>query len=180
MNTTQCNRRSNCRLCNFGELELVIKLTPTPPANAFVEGNRVEVEQSIFPLDVFFCKNCSHVQLLDVIDPKILFSEYVYVSGRGDGHIHVFSAINGDYLNSQSLGNTSMLGGLTIEKKGLPNLGDLNNNNLFNIVDIVALVQIVLNPMMADPYPNYASDLNVDEIVNVADIIGLVSIVLEN
>jgi SAM-dependent methyltransferase len=62
-------------------LERVIELTPTPPANAFVKSNRVEVEQSVFPLDIFFCKNCSHVQLLDVIDPKILFSEYVYVSG---------------------------------------------------------------------------------------------------
>ena len=81
MNTTQCTRRLCCRLCNSSELELVIQLTPTPPANAFVKSNRVEIEQSVFPLDIFFCKNCSHVQLLDVIDPKILFSEYVYVSG---------------------------------------------------------------------------------------------------
>ena len=98
MNTTQCIRRSSCRLCNSGELELVIQLTPTPPANAFVKSNRVEVEQSVFPLDIFFCKNCSHVQLLDVIDPKILFSEYVYVSGTSPLFVEHFRRYASDVV----------------------------------------------------------------------------------
>jgi SAM-dependent methyltransferase len=37
--------------------------------------------QETFPLDVFFCNDCGHVQLLDVVDPRILFENYVYVSG---------------------------------------------------------------------------------------------------
>ena len=102
----------------------------------------------------------------------------LYVSGRGDGHIHVFNAVNGEFLSSHSLGASSMLGGLAVEQKGLPQLGDLNNNNLFNVVDIIGLVQIVLNLMMIDPYPYYASDLNLDGESNVTDIVGLVDIVL--
>ena len=30
---------------------------------------------------MYFCQACTHVQLLDVVDPELLFSEYVYVSG---------------------------------------------------------------------------------------------------
>jgi len=32
-------------------------------------------------LEVFFCQDCAHLQLLHVIDPEILFRHYVYVSG---------------------------------------------------------------------------------------------------
>ena len=81
MTSEQCIRRSDCRLCSSTDLELAIELTPTPPANAFVRGDCLDIEQPKFPLDVYFCNSCSHVQLLDVVDPEYLFSEYVYLSG---------------------------------------------------------------------------------------------------
>jgi SAM-dependent methyltransferase len=34
-----------------------------------------------FPLEVFFCPNCSLVQLMDVVDPEVLFSNYLYRTG---------------------------------------------------------------------------------------------------
>ncbi len=39
------------------------------------------VEQALYPLDVYFCNECTHAQLLHVINPDILFRHYVYVSG---------------------------------------------------------------------------------------------------
>ena len=76
-----CRRRSTCRLCGGGRLTAVLSLEPTPPANAFVTLSEAATEQERFPLDVFFCEDCAHVQLLDVVDPKVLFENYVYVSG---------------------------------------------------------------------------------------------------
>jgi hypothetical protein len=81
MTTSNCHRRSDCRLCGSEELELVLGLAATPPANAFVPADRLDEEQERFPLDVFQCRDCGHVQLLDVVDPEILFADYVYVSG---------------------------------------------------------------------------------------------------
>ena len=104
----------------------------------------------------------------------------LYVSGRGDGHMHIFNASDGAYISSISLGNMSMLGGLTIEKKGTPALGDINNDNNFNVVDIVSIVSIILFPVSSDPYPAYASDLSEDQIINVVDIVELVNIVLNS
>ena len=76
-----CRRRSTCRLCGGGRLTAVLSLEPTPPANAFVTLSEAATEQERFPLDVFFCEDCAHVQLLDVVDPRVLFENYVYVSG---------------------------------------------------------------------------------------------------
>ena len=33
-----------------------------------------------FPLEVMLCRTCSLVQLRDVVSPKLLFGNYVYVS----------------------------------------------------------------------------------------------------
>ncbi len=79
--THLCRRRDTCRLCSARDLEHVMSLTPTPPANAFVPADRLDTPQPVFPLDLFFCRACAHVQLLDIVDPEYLFAHYVYVSG---------------------------------------------------------------------------------------------------
>ncbi|HTT08617.1 MAG TPA: class I SAM-dependent methyltransferase [Gammaproteobacteria bacterium] len=85
-----CHRRDTCRLCGGRLLTRVISLTPTPPANAFVPESEKDREQSCFPLDVFFCETCFHVQLLDVVDPKVLFENYIYVSGTSPVFVNHF------------------------------------------------------------------------------------------
>ena len=53
--------------------------------------------------------------------------------------------------------------------------GDVNDDALVNVLDIVSMVNIVLNGGDYDPL----ADLNVDGIVNVLDIVVLVNIILE-
>lgn len=82
--------RETCRLCGSRHLSEAFSLTPTPPANAFVSESDLGEEQPCFPLDVMFCNDCNHVQLLDVVDPKILFRNYVYVSGTSPAFVAHF------------------------------------------------------------------------------------------
>lgn len=67
-----------CLLCHHTELVPVLSLPPTPLANQFVKQS---VIQNIYPLDLVQCQNCQHVQLSCIVDPEILYCEYVYVSG---------------------------------------------------------------------------------------------------
>ncbi len=83
-------RRVDCRLCAGGDLELVLALTPTPPANAFVSPAERDKPQPVFPLDLFLCKRCFHLQMLDVVDPRLLFENYVYVSGTSPVFVRHF------------------------------------------------------------------------------------------
>lgn len=75
------HRREDCRLCAARDLDKVIELAWTPPANELLAGDQLELTQDTFPLDVYFCNSCYHVQLLDVVNPERLFRNYVYVSG---------------------------------------------------------------------------------------------------
>jgi SAM-dependent methyltransferase len=73
-------------------LTLVLELAPTPPANAFVPKEELSKPQQRFPLDVFFCDDCTHAQLLDVVDPSVLFENYVYVSGTSASFVAHFES----------------------------------------------------------------------------------------
>jgi SAM-dependent methyltransferase len=85
-------RRQTCRLCGSADLALALALKPTPPANAFVSRQELDRLQPTFPLDVFFCHACTHVQLLDVVDPRVLFENYVYVSGTSPSFVRHFKS----------------------------------------------------------------------------------------
>ena len=101
----------------------------------------------------------------------------IYVSGRGDGYIHKINSV-GEYIDNVFLGSMSMLGGIAIEKKGFPELGDLNNDLIINVTDVVLGINIIFNPMMSSPYQNYACDLNIDNVINVVDIVLMVGLIL--
>lgn len=83
-------RRSGCRLCDSSDLACVLSLTPTPPANAFVPADKLDRSQEVHPLDLWFCRDCAHLQLLDVLDPRELFEDYVYVSGTSPVFVEHF------------------------------------------------------------------------------------------
>ena len=57
-------------------------------------------------------------------------------------------------------------------------MGDLNNDGVVNILDILALVQIVIGNKEATSYQLSVGDLNNDGVVNILDILALVQIVI--
>jgi SAM-dependent methyltransferase len=73
-------RRETCRLCGGKRLELVLALAPTPVADAYLPEARWAAHQEKFPLDLFLCLDCAHAHLLDVVDPEILYRDYIYVT----------------------------------------------------------------------------------------------------
>ena len=74
-------KRNDCRLCRSTKLEKVLTLAPTPPANELLSEGELDAGQEKFPLDLYFCNDCHHLQLLDIVSPERLFRNYVYVSG---------------------------------------------------------------------------------------------------
>lgn len=77
-------KRAFCRACGNDRFRLVLSLGPTPLANSFLPSLNGSSEEPSFPLDLYFCETCSLVQLLDVIDPEVMFRHYVYVTGISD------------------------------------------------------------------------------------------------
>jgi len=75
-----CNRRKNCRLCGSQKISRILELPACPPVDNFRYANEMERHLPAFPMDLFICEDCGHAQLLDVVDAKILFGNYIYTS----------------------------------------------------------------------------------------------------
>ncbi|MDD9878943.1 MAG: class I SAM-dependent methyltransferase [Magnetovibrio sp.] len=106
-----CRRRETCQLCGGRDLERVLSLTATPPANAFVGAADVGAAQPAYPLEVALCGSCRHVQLLDIVDPSVLFENYVYVSGTSPAFVQHFE----DYAAEVTSRFSPAAGGLVVD-----------------------------------------------------------------
>ncbi|HEY0305213.1 MAG TPA: class I SAM-dependent methyltransferase, partial [Longimicrobiales bacterium] len=67
--------------CGNKQMRKFLSLGPQPLANSFLKDASEFEGEASFPLDVYYCPGCSLVQLLDVIDPQVLFRNYIYVTG---------------------------------------------------------------------------------------------------
>ncbi|HVM73378.1 MAG TPA: class I SAM-dependent methyltransferase [Candidatus Paceibacterota bacterium] len=75
-----CIHRTTCRICGSTDLVEVLDLGRTPPANAYLKYEDLDKPEKSYPLVLYFCRNCSLVQLLDVVDPRILFKDYHFLT----------------------------------------------------------------------------------------------------
>lgn len=76
---TDCVELKHCVACGSNELELVLDLGKQPLANSY--KLRKEDIQEEYPLAINRCEECHHVQLTHAVDPKLMFEDYLYVSG---------------------------------------------------------------------------------------------------
>ena len=90
-------------------------------------------------------------------------------NGVSDGYWSIFKGdySRSGYYNSEGQGGCS---GATA--------GDINYDSIINVLDIVRLVNIVINPSTLTDVEACAADLNGDDIINVLDIVMLVNIVI--
>lgn len=73
--------RDTCRMCGGEALTKTMSLTPTPPGNDLLTKEELGKDEKVYPLDLYFCENCHHVQLGHPVDPEILYQKnYTYVS----------------------------------------------------------------------------------------------------
>lgn len=74
-----------CRLCTGTDLSEVLSLSPTPAGDHYLTPDRHPEKLPVFPLSLFQCRRCGHVQLGAIVDPDYLYSEYIYVTSSSLG-----------------------------------------------------------------------------------------------
>lgn len=72
-----------CRACNSSNVESIIPLGKLPLANALLPNNAF-INEPTHNLEVMLCADCGLAQLRDLVDPKELFTDYVYFSSNSD------------------------------------------------------------------------------------------------
>ena len=102
---------SRCRACKKSNLSRVLDFGKTPPANEFLKKTDPESikREKWFPLRVTFCKNCSLLQLEDIVNPELLFSNYVYVSSTSKVFVAHFETMAKKMIKRFKLNKNSLV-----------------------------------------------------------------------
>ena len=67
-----------CLCCDSDDIKILLDLNSQPLANSYHDNTKKMDE---YPLGVNICNNCYHIQLTHVVNPDLLFKDYLYVSG---------------------------------------------------------------------------------------------------
>jgi novobiocin biosynthesis protein NovU/D-mycarose 3-C-methyltransferase len=84
------HERADCRACGSSRLEAILDLGRTALANDFLAPGEIAGYAAVLPLRLRLCRDCSLVQLADVVDPEVLYSRYAYVTSTSrtmDAHL---------------------------------------------------------------------------------------------
>ncbi|WP_026841177.1 class I SAM-dependent methyltransferase [Citrifermentans bremense] len=96
--TSNFYRRDTCRLCSGKDLMRVLPLSPSALCDAYITKEHLHETQELFPLELFMCRECGYVFLPYVVDPEVIYRDYIYVStssmgladhfGKYAAHVH--------------------------------------------------------------------------------------------
>ena len=95
------NYKFECRSCEETNLKRVISLGYQPLANNLLKNKKEKDE--LFPLEMNYCPKCHNCQLSVVIDPKKMFSNYLYLSSTSKTFRDHFQNATNKYIKEFKL-----------------------------------------------------------------------------
>jgi hypothetical protein len=102
-------KRVSCRLCSGKNLRLVLPIKASPIADAFVGADKLLITQPLAPLDLYQCSDCGHAQNLDVVNPELLFREYIFTTSSSKGLIDHFNKYASDVVDHFKIHRGSLI-----------------------------------------------------------------------
>lgn len=99
----------NCRICKSTKLYRFLDLGLMPISNGFRKKEELKKKETKYELACFFCENCGLVQLTVVVDPKIMFKNYVYIPSTAKVMMNNFSNLAHQAFIDNNLGEHSMV-----------------------------------------------------------------------
>ncbi|MBM4419984.1 MAG: class I SAM-dependent methyltransferase [Chloroflexi bacterium] len=73
-----------CRSCGSRDLFPFLDLHEQPLANALLTDETLGKPETLYPLKVVLCKQCTLIQITEDVDPEIMFGNYLYFSSFSD------------------------------------------------------------------------------------------------
>jgi SAM-dependent methyltransferase len=81
---SKCTELTCCLACGSKNLTPSVNLGEQPLANNY---NNQPGQNDFYPLAVNLCHDCFHLQLTHVVDPKLIYQNYAYVSGTSQTYL---------------------------------------------------------------------------------------------
>ena len=102
-NDFEVYKRTTCRLCNSDNLDLVLPMPATPVADGFYSDEKKHESSKLYDLDLYLCRNCGLAHLCDVVNPELIYRQYLYETTTSLGLVEHFNKYARDILDQNNL-----------------------------------------------------------------------------
>lgn len=92
-----------CRICGSRDLSDVVSLGDMPPVNSFLASEADIAQEGRYPLALVYCAACTHVQLTHMLDPRDVFTDYIYFSSMSETVVRHGEALAARYAEEIAL-----------------------------------------------------------------------------
>ena len=133
--------RNSCRLCLSKEIEMAVNMGKSPISEKYVKKENLENIIPKVSLNLYFCKNCSHVQLVDVVNPDFLWADFTFKTARDIKLINHFKDYVERVINVQQINDEDLI--LDIGSNDGTLLQCFKDKGLQNILGVDPASQIV-------------------------------------
>lgn len=98
----------NCRVCESKDLYTFLDLGLLPIPNGFLDKGDLDEDEKKFPLVVAYCRSCSLTQLKFIVDPEIMFKNYLYIPSASQTRIDNFRGLLEDARKRIKIDSSSL------------------------------------------------------------------------
>ena len=160
----------NCRSCGNEQLKRIISLGYQPLANNLLDKKSESPE--LYPLEMNYCENCHNCQLSVAVDPKKMFSNYLYLSSTSKIFRDHFSSAARGYIKEFKLkSKTSYIIDVgSNDGVALKPFKDLNFKNILGIEPAKNLAKLA-NKNKIKTFNGFLQKKNLKKIKKNADLI---------
>jgi len=131
----------DCRSCGNTNLKRVVSLGYHPLANNLLNKKKEECE--LYPLELNYCPNCQNCQLSVAVDPKKMFSNYLYTSSTSKSFREHFINATKQYIREFKLKKKSLIIDVgSNDGVALKPFKDLGYNNILGIEPAINLARL--------------------------------------
>jgi SAM-dependent methyltransferase len=101
---------AQCRACGSPDLHPILSLGETPLSDRLLTAEQLGQDHLVAPLTLAFCENCTLVQILETVDPEVLFGgDYPYFSSISESLLKHFRSSALHLIESRALGSDSLV-----------------------------------------------------------------------
>lgn len=143
-----CKLLTKCVACGSEDLVPTLDLNDQPLANNFQHHPGAS---DAYPLAVNRCNNCNHLQLTHIVDPEVIYKNYLYVSGTSQTYL--------DYMDWYAKFVLEIIDTYIDKNSGIYNVLDIGCNDgsqldAFKNILVPGLKKISFNTYGVDPAEN--------------------------
>ncbi|MDB9795925.1 NAD-dependent epimerase/dehydratase family protein [Pelagibacteraceae bacterium] len=159
----------DCRSCGNINLKRVISLGYQPLANNLL--NKKEEKCELYPLEMNYCPNCYNCQLSVCVDPKKMFSNYLYTSSTSSSFRNHFIEAAKNYIKQLRLKKKAYIIDIgSNDGVALKPFKDLGFKNILGVEPAKNLAKLA-NKNKIKTFNGFLEDKNLRKIKKNADLI---------